>query len=110
MSHPRRVGFALLYAVFFLSGVAAILYQLVWQRALLTLLGTDSESVTLVVSAFLLGLGTGGFAGGGLSRTRVPDGDRRRPPPTPRAPSAPRPRSFPTSSGSRTFWPAATGP
>lgn len=60
----------LLYAVFFLSGIAAILYQLVWQRSLLTLLGTDAESVTLVVAAFLLGLGLGALGGGALARTR----------------------------------------
>lgn len=59
---------AQLYAIFFVSGFAAILYQLVWQRALFTLYGTSSESVTVVVTVFMLGLGLGSLAGGALSR------------------------------------------
>lgn len=57
-----------LHTVFFLSGAAALLYQLVWQRSLLVLYGSNSESVALVVAAFLAGLGLGGLAGGALSR------------------------------------------
>ena len=64
---PRSLPLALLYPVFFLSGMAAILYQLVWQRSLFTLYGTSSESVTVVVTAFMLGLGLGSLAGGWLS-------------------------------------------
>jgi MFS family permease len=56
-----------LYPVFLVSGFAAILYQLVWQRALFRLLGTSSESVTLIVTAFMLGLGIGSLAGGAWS-------------------------------------------
>lgn len=62
-----RLPRVLLLAVFFLSGAAAILYQLVWQRALFTIYGTSAESVTLVVTAFMLGLGLGSLAGGRLS-------------------------------------------
>ena len=40
-----------LYAFFFLSGFPALLYQLVWQRALFTIYGINIESVTMVVSA-----------------------------------------------------------
>jgi len=57
----------ILYPVFLISGFAAILYQLVWQRALFRLLGTSSESVTLIVTAFMLGLGLGSLAGGAWS-------------------------------------------
>ena len=72
-SRPRALPLTLLYPVFFLSGLAAILYQLVWQRSLFTLYGTSSESVTVIVTAFMLGLGLGGLAGGWLSeRPRVP--------------------------------------
>jgi MFS family permease len=58
---------ALVHAVFFLSGFASLLYQIVWQRALFRLYGTNVESVTLVVTAFMLGLGLGSLAGGALS-------------------------------------------
>lgn len=56
------------YTVFFLSGMAAILYQILWQRAVFTMFGSDSESVTIVVSAFMLGLGLGSLVGGALSK------------------------------------------
>lgn len=71
---PRAFPVGVLYAVFCLSGVSAILYQLIWQRALFALLGIDSVSVTLIVAAFLLGLGLGALAGGALSKrlTRLP--------------------------------------
>ena len=53
--------------VFWLSGFAALLYQMVWQRALFTLYGTNIEAITVVVTAFMLGLGLGSLAGGALS-------------------------------------------
>lgn len=71
MGSRDRIPPPLLYAVFLLSGFAAILYQLVWQRSLFRLLGTSSESVTMVVTAFMLGLGLGSLAGGAVTvRTR----------------------------------------
>ena len=66
----RPLPLAILYPVFFLSGAAAILYQLVWQRSLFTIFGTSSESVAVVVTAFMLGLGLGGLAGGWVSERR----------------------------------------
>jgi spermidine synthase len=57
-------------AVFFVSGFAALIYQLVWQRTLFALLGINIESVTIVVTAFMLGLGCGGLLGGALSRAQ----------------------------------------
>ncbi len=61
---PRRV----LFCVFAVSGVCALLYQLVWQRALLLIYGSNIESVTMVVSAFMLGLGLGSLIGGTISK------------------------------------------
>ncbi len=52
---------------FFLSGFPALIYQLIWQRALFTIFGSNIEAVTLVVSSFMLGLGIGSLAGGRLS-------------------------------------------
>ena len=54
--------------VFFFSGAAALIYQVVWQRALFAVYGLDVTSVTVVVAAFMLGLGLGSLAGGALSR------------------------------------------
>jgi len=57
-----------LYLLFFLSGFPALIYQIVWQRSLFTIFGVNIESVTVVVSAFMLGLGVGSLCGGALSR------------------------------------------
>jgi len=53
-----------LYLVFWISGFSALLYQLVWQRKLFTIYGTNIESITIVVTAFMLGLGLGSLVGG----------------------------------------------
>jgi predicted membrane-bound spermidine synthase len=54
--------------IFFVSGMPALVYQLVWQRSLFTMYGINIEAVTVVVAGFLLGLGFGSLAGGYLSR------------------------------------------
>lgn len=50
--------------LFFVSGVAALLYQVIWQRLLVFFSGADVHSATIVVAAFMAGLGCGSFAGG----------------------------------------------
>lgn len=52
---------------FFLSGFAALIYQLCWNRALYAAVGVDMDSVTIIVSCFMLGIGIGGALGGWLS-------------------------------------------
>lgn len=52
---------------FFASGCAALIYQISWQRYLFTGLGVDIDSVTLIVSTFMLGIGIGGALGGWLA-------------------------------------------
>jgi predicted membrane-bound spermidine synthase len=51
-------------AIFFASGFAALVYQIVWQRVLTLFVGAEARSVALVVSAFMAGLGLGSLAGG----------------------------------------------
>jgi spermidine synthase len=55
------------YLLFFISGFPALLYQIIWQRALFTIYGVNIESVTVIVTVFMLGLGLGSLAGGKLS-------------------------------------------
>jgi predicted membrane-bound spermidine synthase len=62
-----RARTAIVGAIFFLSGAAALVYQISWQRLLFTSFGVDIESVTIVVSTFMLGLGTGAIGGGALA-------------------------------------------
>lgn len=61
-----RTGWLLI--VFLASGFAALLYQVVWQRSLFTIFGINIESVTVVVTAFMLGLGIGSLVGGLVSK------------------------------------------
>ncbi len=65
---PAGPRWLLVYLVFVASGFAALLYQVVWQRVLFSIYGINIESVTVVVTAFMLGLGFGSLAGGALSR------------------------------------------
>lgn len=58
---------AILYLLFFLSGCAALIYQVMWQRMLFTIFGVDLESITIIVSVFMFGLGIGGWFGGWLA-------------------------------------------
>src|ERR1700704_2786353 len=60
----ENARFRWLYLLFFVSGFPALIYQIVWQRALFAIYGVNIESVTVVVSAFMLGLGLGSLAGG----------------------------------------------
>jgi spermidine synthase len=61
----REAG--LITVLFFFSGFPALIYQIVWQRALFVIYGVNVQSVAVVVSAFMLGLGVGSLAGGRLS-------------------------------------------
>lgn len=49
---------------FGLSGFAALLYQIVWQRMLVFFSGADVYASTIIVAAFMAGLGIGNLAGG----------------------------------------------
>ena len=70
MRRSARQGerFSWLYYLFFFSGFPALVYQIVWERALFTIYGVNIESVTVVVTGFLLGLGLGSLLGGRISR------------------------------------------
>ena len=65
-----------LSGLFLMSGFAALMYQIVWQRTLFAAYGVNVESVTIIVSVFMFGLGVGSFMGGMLSKrfpTRLPE-------------------------------------
>jgi spermidine synthase len=65
----RHEGLArgLLFCVFFASGFAGLLYQVVWQRVLAIFSGADVYAATMVVATFMLGLGLGSLVGGHLA-------------------------------------------
>lgn len=57
----------ILLASFFLSGCSALIYQSAWQRSLYRVVGVDMDSITVIVSIFMLGIGLGGMLGGWLA-------------------------------------------
>jgi SAM-dependent methyltransferase len=59
---------ALVAGLFALSGLAALVYQVAWQRILVLQTGVGVESVALIVGAFMAGLGAGSHLGGLWSR------------------------------------------
>jgi spermidine synthase len=63
MNRSQKRVILILVAAFFVSGFTALLYQVVWQRLLGLFSGSDVRSVTIVVSAFLAGLGVGSLVG-----------------------------------------------
>src|SRR5512135_2837133 len=71
----RRVPLVLAATAFFASGLAALVYQVAWQRVLALHTGVGIYSVAVIVAAFMAGLGIGSHVGGklslGLSRARA---------------------------------------
>ena len=55
------------YVVVLASGFSALIYQIVWQRLLVVFAGSDVHSATIIVAAFMAGLGCGSLAGGALA-------------------------------------------
>lgn len=49
--------------IFLLSGMAALIYQVAWQRMLMAIVGVDSLSIALIVAVFLAALGVGSLIG-----------------------------------------------
>src|SRR5262245_54989452 len=54
--------------LFVFSGLAALVYQVAWQRILALHAGVSVHSVALIVGSFMAGLGLGSHLGGLLSR------------------------------------------
>lgn len=66
IAHFRAAHYGVVF-LFMISGTAALIYQICWQRLLFQGFGVDIESVTIVVSTFMLGLGLGALAGGEIA-------------------------------------------
>ena len=69
----RRFHLVLIGLAFFLSGAAALAYQVAWQRILALHTGVGLYSIAVIVAVFMAGLGLGSRLGAAAS-TRVPAG------------------------------------
>ncbi len=61
MSGLRRKGSVVLLAVFFFSGISALLYQIVWLKYLGLIFGNTVYAAATLIAVFLGGLGLGAF-------------------------------------------------
>src|SRR3990172_2833341 len=68
MQRQQPIILALFTGLFLISGAAGLVYQIVWERLLELFFGVTMVSVTLIVGAFMAGLGLGSLAGGRLAR------------------------------------------
>jgi spermidine synthase len=75
MMPPRAAGAGVVYVAIALSGMTALSAEVIWTRILSLLFGATTYTFSLIVAAFLLGLGIGSSAGSvmarGLARPRV---------------------------------------
>ena len=65
---PRR---GLLYLLFLLSGMAALIYQAMWLRSFSLVFGSASEATSAVLAAFFAGLALGSWIGARLATDRT---------------------------------------
>jgi spermidine synthase len=56
---PDSVG--LIFSVFFLSGMAGLVYQVAWSRLLTLLVGVSIFAITAVICTFMIGLALGSY-------------------------------------------------
>jgi spermidine synthase len=53
-----------IYACFFLSGATAIIFEVLWSRQFVTVFGNSAYAISIVLCAYMAGLGLGGLVGG----------------------------------------------
>jgi len=51
----------LIYLFFFLSGAASLIYEILWTRQFIPVFGNSSYAITVVLVAFMAGLGLGSW-------------------------------------------------
>ncbi|MGI8527808.1 MAG: MFS transporter [Pseudolabrys sp.] len=71
MTTRKGLGYPAFQAVLFFSGMAALIYQVVWQRVLTQAIGVDHIAIVFIVTIFMIGLGFGSLAGGMLHRLNL---------------------------------------
>jgi spermidine synthase len=67
----REAPPAALYALFLLSGLAALVYQVMWTRSFGLVFGSTTRAASAVLAAFFTGLALGSWLGGRLATGRT---------------------------------------
>ena len=58
-----------LYLIFFVSGCAGLVYEVMWTRSFGLVLGSSTRAASLVLATFFLGMAVGNWAGGRIAGT-----------------------------------------
>ena len=66
---PNPSGSRLVYAIFLLSGTAALIYEISWSRQIGLLFGHTAQAAAVVLWAYFTGLGLGYAVGGPSSQS-----------------------------------------
>ena len=71
-SVPRATGLrtatvGVMYLLFFVSGAAGLIYEVVWLRLWTYVFGNSTEAMGTVLAAFMAGLALGSYLGGNRS-------------------------------------------
>lgn len=69
-NYPPGQTLYLVGLAFFLSGLSALIYEIVWQRVLVRVIGATTPAVATIVCAYMIGLAIGGFVGVQLAKRR----------------------------------------
>ena len=68
MPGKKSYQLILFSALFLLSGAAGLIYEIIWERLLALYFGVTMTSITLIVSAYMAGLGLGSLFGGRIAQ------------------------------------------
>ena len=60
------------YVSFFLSGLTSLLFEVIWSRQFVTVFGNSSYAISIVLCAYMTGIGLGGLLGGRLADRLTP--------------------------------------
>jgi spermidine synthase len=69
----------LVYIYFFISGITALVYEIIWTRQLTLVFGHTVYSVSIVLSAFMAGLGFGSYVWGNMIDRATADKEKAPP-------------------------------
>jgi spermidine synthase len=56
-----------LYLCYFLSGFSALVFEVLWSRQFVTVFGNSAYAISIVLCAYMAGLGLGGWVGGKIA-------------------------------------------
>ncbi len=56
-----------IYISFFLSGLTSLLFEVIWSYQFVTVFGNSSYAISIVLCAYMMGIGLGGLLGGRLA-------------------------------------------